>query len=263
MAGFFSKIFGKGRDALPPEPVAQVGTGERVYAIGDIHGRIDLLVGLLDKIGDDIAKHHDNRVTRFVFLGDYVDRGDHSCEVIEALMQVEQELGAGAVFLRGNHEAALMRFIDDQVSNSEWLSFGGTQTLGSYRIAPPVGEVSTTELLRIRAELREAMGVQCDFLARTRMMYQSGDVVFAHAGIDPALPLDAQEERALLWGDPDLRRSTGVEGLRIVHGHFDSREAVVRPERICVDTGAYYSGQLTAVRLDTETTLISIDVFDL
>jgi len=238
------------------QEVPQVDPQELIYAIGDIHGRDDLLLRLFEKIGDDIASGQSERVPRVIFLGDYIDRGDHSREVVYLLMAIRDELGDGAVFLRGNHEAALLSFIDDPLNQSDWLRFGGLQTLGSYKIKPPAAPLDNSGLETVAAELADALGPQLEFFRKTELMAQSGGVVFAHAGVDPSLPLDQQSEDALLWGNSEFIKFGGVPNLRVVHGHYDGPEVISMPGRVCVDTGAYYTGRLSAVRLDDDETVI-------
>jgi len=254
-------------EAAAPTPAPAPDT--RLYAVGDIHGRADLLAALLPRLEADArTRKADGRRTVLVFLGDYVDRGDHSRAVLD-LLAAAGSGWAEPVFLRGNHEAALLDFLTGPETGAEWLAFGGLQTLASYGVpipAPlPAGDTpaGAAVLRETAARLGLAMGEHIRFLARTHRLYRSGDVICSHAGIDPARPLEAQDDDALLWGRPDLPSRATPPGLRVVHGHFDGDAAVVTPGRICVDTGAYYSGRLTAVRLDAEETLLWADIADL
>ena len=246
-------IFGVDRsrgapDEAPARPVEpRVGEDERIYAIGDIHGRADLLVELLAQIRDDIRAHADGRRSSLVLLGDYVDRGDASAEALGHVARLAQ---AGAICLRGNHEAALVDFVQDPVAGLSWLEFGGLQTLASYGVAIP--DRQNPRALRLAADaLAEAMGPHLFFLAgELPIVHRSGNVVFAHAGLDPAFPLEEQPTEKVLWGSRRFLRSGWRPDAVVVHGHYAS-EAVSRgPGRICIDTGAYYSNCLTALRLD-------------
>lgn len=218
----------------------------RIYAVGDIHGRADLLAELLEKIWRDSAARSDARLVRYVFLGDYVDRGEHTKEVLDILCELQASLGEAAVFLRGNHEAMLLDFLDDPLGNRRWLEVGGAQTVRSYGLDP------SGDLQALQAGLRAGLGRHLAFLQQTERFWQSGGVAFVHAAIDPSRALAAQEERDLLWGNAGFLRGRGQEGLCVIHGHYDGPEPVVAPHRICVDTGAYYSDRLTAVCLDGE-----------
>lgn len=242
-----------------PEPAP----GQRIYAIGDVHGRLDLLEALLPKLRADAKAQTDGRQAILVFLGDLVDRGDHSREVLD-LVLAEAWFWAEVVCLRGNHEAALLEFLETPERGAPWLGFGGKQTLASYGVPIPKAiRPDKAELEATAMALSRAMAEHVGFLNRMAPLFRSGDVVLAHAGIDPGVPLEAQTESALLWGRSDFLAAGPPPGLRVVHGHWDNPEPVVTPQRICVDTGAYYSGRLTAVRLDAGTELIRVDVFDL
>lgn len=232
----------------------KVAEGERIYAIGDVHGRIDLLDRLLDKIADDMAQHQDGRTAKLVLLGDYVDRGEASAAV---LAKVEALFADGAVCLMGNHEAALIDFIEAPVEGARWLDFGGLQTLASYGI----GLANRRDLHGLSGAARalgEAMGAHLALLREHLAPYhQSGDVVFVHAALDPTRTLSEQTEDALLWGDEDFVRKGWRDGTLVVHGHYASPEVVCAQGRICVDTGAYYTNVLTALRLDDAVGILS------
>jgi len=165
--------------------------------------------------------------------------------------------------LRGNHEAALLDFLEDPAKGAAWLSFGGKQTLASYGLPVPKARPDKETLTTLALQLSRAMGPHVRFLNRTARAYCSGGVVFAHSGIDPSVPLNEQSEAAALWGRSAFLEEGPPPGLRVVHGHWDNPEPVVTPQRLCLDTGAYYSGRLTAARLDADTKLITVDVFDL
>lgn len=244
---------------------ASVGVAptERLYVVGDIHGRNDLLVAMLDKIIEDAEAASDERRPRFVFLGDYVDRGDHSAEVLDTLSTLKDESAQACEFLMGNHEAAMLAFLEDPVAGSAWLGWGGRQTVLSYGLDPVSREPDETELCDIREKLQEKASSHLPFLKSLKRYIVSGDVICAHASLDPTLELTAQPDMALLWGRPPSGQKSGMPGRRLIHGHFAEYEPVVRPERICVDTGACYSGRLTAVRLDEGAQFLQVDVLDL
>lgn len=252
-----SRLFSrKGRTEVPA-PALRVAEDERIYAIGDIHGRADLLRKMLAAIVADADARADGRRVRLIFLGDYIDRGDQSRRTLALLRGVaEAAEDGGALFLRGNHEAALLDFLDDPVAGAAWLDFGGRQTLADYGAPPPALRPDAAALSAAHAALTAAIGPDLDFLRATRVSARSGDVVFVHAGFEPSRPIDDQPPAVALWG---ARASAPpAPDLLVVHGHFADAEPVDAPLRICVDTGAYYSGRLTAVRLDAGRGFISV-----
>ncbi len=234
----------------------RIDAHERIYAVGDIHGRHDLLDTLFEKIVEDFYETPDDRQMKIIFLGDYVDRGDHSKDVLDRLVLIKERLPDQTAFLAGNHEAVLLGFLRDPVKNSNWLEFGGRQTLGSYGVAPPQTLDDHTLLQRTRDAFLNAIEPHLSFLGGLERYVRSGDVVFVHAGLDPSKSLDQQSDEALLWGNSEFLDNGGYPDLRVVHGHYDANEPVMTPHRVCVDTGAYYSGRLTAIRLDSEEELI-------
>ncbi|MBM9594037.1 metallophosphoesterase [Roseitranquillus sediminis] len=236
--------------------------GHRLYVVGDVHGRHDLLGALLPRLADDASRQSDGREPWLVLLGDLVDRGDHTRETLEIAMAAQAEWPR-MVVLRGNHEAALLDFLERPGDGAAWLGFGGRQTLASYGVPVPASQPEANELRAASAALSAAMGAHVAFLERTVSLWRSGDVICAHAGIDPGLPLDAQPEKATLWGRSPFLESGPPSGLRVVHGHWDDPEPVVTPARLCLDTGAYYTGRLTAARLDAGTALIAVDPLEL
>jgi serine/threonine protein phosphatase 1 len=231
---------------------------ERLYVVGDVHGRFDLLKALMAKLAADHERiPDDGRKPRLVFLGDYVDRGDRSRDVLEAMTH----FAGDAVILKGNHEAALLDFLEQPENNRSWLRFGGLQTLASYNVPIPSLHEPRHKLRDTAADLREKMGRHVDFLQGLPLTFRSGDVVCVHAGLDPNDPSEVNEA-AMLWGRSDFVDKGGVDDLLVVHGHYDAPDPVVTPRRICLDTGAYYSGRLTAARIDDAVTIISADVMN-
>lgn len=218
-----------------------------LYAVGDIHGRQDLLTRLLTKIGDDIAAS--GRPARVIFLGDYIDRGDNSKGVLETLTRLSTT-GRDCIFLRGNHEEVMLNFLDGQDDVLEdWMHFGGATTLGSYSIAP-----SSAVWRRGGDALREQMHARIPvshitFLRGTTFSYEAGDYLFAHAGVDPTKTIARQTPEDFMWSRRNFLRHTGPYGKKIIYGHTIHAEPEVTPYRIGIDTGAYASGCLTCVRL--------------
>ncbi len=251
------RLFKKKHAAPEPKPL-RPSDSERLYVVGDIHGRFDLLRLLMKVLARDFdAVPDDGRSPRLVFLGDYVDRGDNSRDVLETMIR----LGENAVFLKGNHEAALLGFLEAPERNKSWLRYGGLQTLASYGVKVPNLDAGEATLFDAAVELRNRMGPHVEFLQEMPVVYRSGDVVCVHAGLDPANP-DSTSEDALLWGRSGFIEAGGVAGVCVIHGHYDDPEPVVTRNRICVDTGAYYSGRLTAARIDDQVRILTADILD-
>ena len=234
----------------PEAIVPQVAETDRVYAIGDVHGRYDLLIRILKRIDEDARRFTDGRRVRLVLLGDYVDRGEDSKNVLDALSVLAKDGAENLILLRGNHEAVLLDFLEDPVGAASWLEFGGLQTLASFGVAVPRSWSDERRLIAARDGLARAIRPYMPLLLRMRDWWRCGDVLFCHAGLDPARALGDQQSSAFLWGHPEFLVDQPIAGLRVVHGHFDVSEPTSLPGRICIDTGAYYSGVLTAVRLD-------------
>lgn len=253
------RLFGGKRGVgKTPTPVPRPAPGDRLYVVGDVHGRADLLEVMLRRIAADFAfRITDSRRPKVIVLGDIIDRGDNSREAVE---QLKTSVGPGPlgelIVLKGNHEAALLRFVEAPERGSSWLRFGGMQTLASYGVSIPPGTLDTAAYRDLAARLRRAMGDHLPFLQSLPLTWRSGDVLCVHAGIDPENPA-ALDEDIVLWGNARFPETGPVAGLRVVHGHYDAAEPVITDGRICVDTGAYYTGRLTAVRLDDDTGLIT------
>jgi serine/threonine protein phosphatase 1 len=238
-------------------PVPGVAAGTRIYAVGDIHGRFDLLMAMLERINADAQRHEDGRKLSLVFLGDFIDRGDDSAQVLDLLMRLSEGAEDRIICLKGNHEDALLRFIDDPEEGQAWLEFGGLQTCTSYGLKAPARSLGPDALKVLASQLHQAMGPHIAFLRSLPLFHISGNVAFAHAGMNPA---DGRDTTSLLWGHPEFLKPNPIPGLRVVHGHYDHIDPVIHPGRVCVDTGAYYSGTLTAVRLDGETGVLNTDM---
>lgn len=224
---------------------ARLPPGLRVYAIGDIHGRADLLDRLHDKIEADLSTAPEK--TAIVYLGDYVDRGPDSHGVIERLVR-PRFTGVETVALLGNHEDMLLQFMDAPYGASLWLSNGGDATLASYKVKVPA---SFDELLFTQRALLGAMPRHHkQFLASLPEQVQFGDYLFVHAGIKPGLPLDRQSREHMIWIRDVFLNSEVDHGLIVVHGHTIVHEVEWMPNRIGVDTGAYTTGRLTALVLE-------------
>jgi serine/threonine protein phosphatase 1 len=227
--------------------------GERLYAIGDIHGRLDLLAEMDARIARDLRTFPPSGVVRRIYLGDYVDRGRDSRGVVEHLCRARR--GADApICLMGNHDWWFRDFLDGGDVAPAWLSSGGDTTLASYGVAalPPFDDAAAWT--RLRSRLRRSMPAEHRrFFNSLERMVRRGDYVFAHAGIRPGLPLDQQDARDLFFiREPFLSDASDL-GVVVVHGHTVVEEPVVRGHRIGIDTGAYWTGRLTTVVLEADT----------
>ncbi len=222
--------------------------GRRVYAVGDIHGRSDLLVRMQQLIASDAASA-DGRDLVLVFLGDYVDRGPASSEVLDRLTGTPLA-GFRTIYLQGNHEAMMLDFLAG-TSSVAWLMNGGLATLASYGVEPDDGWPSEALIAALRTGLRTALPARhLRFLTELSLVHAEGDYVFVHAGIRPGLPLELQEAHDLLWiREPFLGRGRD-DGLCVVHGHTIAARPEVRAHRIGIDTGAFHSGRLTCIVLE-------------
>lgn len=223
--------------------------GRRVYAIGDVHGRLDLLETLLVEIGKDCASL--NERAQLIFLGDYIDRGLHSREVIDRLLELTRDGRFSPRFLKGNHEAALLDFLARPESGAAWLTYGGAETLYSYGVAAPPLASGPASLHRASEALRAALpDAHLDFLSHLELWIRHGDHLFVHAGLRPGRGLDAQDEQDLLTIRDAFHKSWRRWPFTVVHGHTPVDSVYIDDRRICVDTGAYITGRLSAVCID-------------
>jgi serine/threonine protein phosphatase 1 len=222
--------------------------GYRAYAVGDIHGRVDLLEHLLAKIHADL-QHRPAAKTLLVFVGDLVDRGPSSAQVIERLRCYRRD-GVQPVFLLGNHEEVLLRIIDGDASVVDsWLKFGGLQCLQSYGVtlARIRGRSADQVVELVRATVpKEHVGFLETFVDSCRF----GDYLFVHAGIRPGVEVDQQSQSDLRWIREPFLFDESDHGFIVVHGHTITDEVDERPNRIGIDTGAYRSGVLTALAIE-------------
>jgi serine/threonine protein phosphatase 1 len=233
------------RPAAPPA----VPAGHRIYAIGDIHGRADLLDRLLGQVTQDV-KAAPPAQAHLVLLGDYIDRGLDSRGVIDRLSK-PAEGPFGTICLKGNHEESLLRFLDDVTVGPGWLRYGGQATLVSYGINRPDGMAEIDFLDHAQQELRRKLPPShLAFLRRLKLQVTVGDYHFVHAGIRPGVPLDRQAAEDLMWIRGDFLKSDADHGAIVVHGHSITEQPDVQPNRIGIDTGAFASGRLTCLVLD-------------
>ena len=222
--------------------------GYRAYAIGDIHGRLDLLEDLLAKIHAEL-QHYPSARTLLIFVGDLIDRGPSSAQVIERL-RTYSRTGIQPVFLLGNHEEVLLRILrGDAELITKWRWFGGAECLQSYGVDPQqLAHVSETEALAV---VRSAIPRDhVEFLESFVDSCRFGDYLFVHAGIRPGVQFDQQSQADMRWiREPFLLDDTD-HGFVVVHGHTIRDEVEERPNRIGIDTGAYRTGILSALAIE-------------
>lgn len=224
----------------------------RYYVIGDIHGRVDLLDALMKEILKD-ASTLPLQGCVLVFLGDYIDRGMDSKDVIDYVLH-KLPPPIKRVFLRGNHEDCLLRFLDGALDvTSIWFKQGGIATLASYGVNPYRANVRE-ELPELRKKLAEKLPKEhLDFLTATRISWAQNPYFFVHAGIRPHVPLDKQDAEDCMWIRDAFLSSTAKHGRVIVHGHSITPKPEVLPNRIGIDTGAFATGHLTCLVLEGAT----------
>ena len=220
----------------------RVPPGQRVYAIGDIHGCNRLLDSLLAQIELDVSGY--GGTVTLVYLGDFIDRGLGTADVIECVRQ-PPKWAQRTVYLRGNHEEMILHFIDNPVEAASWCQYGGLETLASYGVNV-AHKLQGSSLIYARDELAERMPpAHLAFLCDLELSKRIGDVFFCHAGIDPETPLSEQIADALLWIREPFLSSKQDFGAYVVHGHTPTEAPQVRANRLNIDTGAYLSGCLT------------------
>ena len=223
--------------------------GNRIYAVGDIHGRLDLLDEVIARIDADIAMHPASNAIR-VFLGDYIDRGPDSKGVLDRL--VNYCASQPAVCLMGNHEAYLREFVERPEILSIWRRYGGLDTLRSYGLAPKWG-TDTEEERKLAAEFDRLLPPSHrEFLSNLKQYFICGDFFFVHAGVRPGISLIAQSEDDLFWIREEFLVCQADFGKVVVHGHTPVSEPDVRRNRINIDTGAYATGILTCLVLEND-----------
>ena len=243
--------------AKTPRPASAAPAGSRLYAVGDIHGRADLLQALLSRIAADAARHP-AAAKRLIYLGDYVDRGPASRAVIDSVMH-DGPAGFQVVPLMGNHEEMMLRFLEDLAVGRTWMMNGGDATLLSYGVEPPSMFAGTALFRHAQQQFAERLpAAHKSFLDGLAISHTEGDYLFVHAGVRPGVPLDKQRTEDLLWIRDEFLESDRDFGKVVVHGHSISLDPEFRPNRIGIDTGAYRSGQLTCLVLEgTERTLLT------
>ncbi len=215
-----------------------------LYAIGDIHGQLEMLRELHRKILRYHRRYYGGWRGSLVYIGDYIDRGPSSRGVIDCVR--EGLPGFSSVFLRGNHEVMMMRCLEVDAREAwlQWVTNGGEETLNSFDY--PIGQKGID-----RDFLRQCVGDdRIDWLSSTRLTYVHADYLFVHAGVRPGVKLDKQREQDLLWIREPFLKSKKDFGHLVVHGHTPVDEPEVLPNRIDIDTGAGFDRKLTALVID-------------
>jgi serine/threonine protein phosphatase 1 len=227
----------------------RVPAGTRVYAIGDVHGRADLLTQLFLRIDQDLLSRPVADPIH-IFLGDYIDRGPDSRRVVEALIQ--RKISHQAVFLKGNHEECALGFLSDPGALSWWRHIGGLSTILSYGVSPRY-----PNNLAAQQEIATALGQAMPpshvlFFRGLALSFTCGDFFFVHAGVRPRIPLERQSQDDLLGIRDEFLLHEEDFGKVVVHGHTPVEQPEIHTNRINIDTGAYASGRLTCLVLEDD-----------
>ncbi len=225
----------------PHANCSHIAPDENFIAIGDVHGRADLLELALDRALDTDAD------IKIVLVGDYVDRGEQSKQVLEVLIGLERELPGRIMSLKGNHEAMLLNFLDTPDDSAQiWWRNGGLQTLASFDLA----RHSLNARVDLRDAFADALGAEMiAWLRALQLFWQTGNVFVSHAGGDPLMAPEHQSEHDLLWGHRDYLRSDRNDDLISVHGHWIVERPEIAGSRVSIDTGAYATGCLTIAHI--------------
>ena len=241
-------LFKTDRRGQPVPPRAPAG--RRIYVVGDIHGRADLLRQMQDMILADAAGIGRSQAV-VVYLGDYIDRGLESRQVLDTLLN-EPLPGFEEIRLLGNHEQAMMDFLEDAGIGPAWLYYGGAATLYSYGInAQARTPEGADRFAHLSAELGRVLPRHhLSLLRELQLHHIEGDYLFVHAGIRPGVPLYDQQQEDLLYIRDDFLNYADPHEHIVVHGHTITSGPDVRPNRIGIDTGAFATGRLTCLVLD-------------
>lgn len=221
-----------------------------VWSVGDIHGRMDLLQPLVESIVADLAEARAQH-RMVIFLGDYIDRGEQSREVVAFLAGLTGDAGVEWRFLRGNHEETMLDFLEDPSVGPKWCDYGGDATVRSYGLRVPDLKHKPEAWAHLAADLSHKLSDrQRMFLEDQELSIAVGDYFFAHAGARPGEPLDRQSAQDLMWIRRTFLESEEEFERIVVHGHTPTAEVHADNRRIGIDTRAYESGVLTALRLE-------------
>ena len=239
---FLKRLLG---GAAAPRFTTAIAPDGPVFVIGDLHGSHTYLIDLLTQMDT-----RDSTATR-VFVGDYVDRGEHSADVLRTLYDMKDD--PRVICLIGNHEDMMFGFIDaPEAKGPRWLRYGGLQTLASFGIGGVTSSSEGDALVTACTALKAAMGPDMlDWLRGLPAIWHSGNLTVVHAGADPVTPLNLQPNKTFTWGHPDFASTLRTDGQWIAHGHTIVDQAAAVDGKIAVDTGAYATGILTAAYVTT------------
>lgn len=240
-----NRLFRRRPKPVTPTFNAPIRPDQPFFAVGDVHGCIGLLEKLLESMkasGPGLP---------IIFVGDYVDRGEDSADVLRKLHQMHQDPSSNVICLAGNHEDMFLKFLDDPEKHGErWLRYGGLQTLASFGIQLDKGPGAMRQMSEACAE---AMGgSMVSWLRDLPTSWQTGNVAVVHASADPFVPMDQQKRRHLMWGHAEFETAPRHDGIWVLHGHTIVDAPTVENGRIGIDTGAYATGRLTAARVEPE-----------
>jgi serine/threonine protein phosphatase 1 len=228
---------------------AKVPVGTRIYAIGDVHGCADLLEQTFSGI-DQHRKDYPIANTVEIMLGDYIDRGPRSYDVIELV--TSRRVRGRMICLMGNHEAYLLHFLRDPTSLAEWQRYGGLETLMSYGLAPSLSS-SPEDQKQLAASLAERLPAHhYEFLMALPLYFDYGDYFFVHAGVRPGIAMSDQRAEDLLLIRDDFLLHKGAFGKVVVHGHTPVSQPEIYNNRINIDTGAFATGNLTCAVFEND-----------
>lgn len=240
MAGLFGRLLGRRETPVEPEPIEveipPIAVDKPFVAIGDVHGRADLLESLLDKLAKDAPD------AQLLFVGDYIDRGEESAQVLRRIMQLDD-----AICLMGNHERMCLDFIEHpEEKGPRWMRNGGLQTVASFGVSG-----SPNDLVPLRDAMVAEMGEDMlAWLKALKLWHKNGNVYAVHAAAHPEEPIDGQGEKPLIWGHSLFRKQPRIDGQWVVHGHTIVDTPTVSQGVVSIDTGAYATGRLTAAYFD-------------
>lgn len=248
MTNLITALFRRKRSAAKRS--ASVPDGTIVWAIGDVHGRADLLLPLLREAVNDLRTLKPARPV-IVMLGDYVDRGADSKGVIELLCRLSEQTEIETHFVRGNHEERFEAFLTDPELGPSWCEYGGREALLSYGVLVPALKAEASGWIEASASLNAALPeTHRRFLARQSSSVEIGDYFFSHAGARPGIALSDQSPEDLMWIRREFLADKVAFEKVVVHGHTPEEQVHADNRRIGIDTGAYATGVLTGLRLE-------------
>lgn len=238
-------------ESTPVAGIAPDSGGRLIYAIGDVHGRADLLDRLITRIRKDRDARDLGERAVLVMLGDYIDRGRQSPQVLDQLISLRDEGDFELRVVLGNHEEAMLDFIEGRTSGRGWARYGGRATMESYGVRAPISENDSEGWNAAREALNAAVpAAHLDLIRAMELHVTFGRILFVHAGVRPGVPLEDQVREDLLGVRSEFLDALAPIDRFVVHGHTPVERPDLRPGRLNLDTGAYMTGVLTAARFD-------------